>query len=76
MHPSLVKRISTFTSKRSFNFVKHSTWTGWLKINWGQGSFRSLYSGRLCNGSTLNRWRRCKIGHIDEGLHEGILLSG
>jgi hypothetical protein len=24
--------------------------------------FRSRYSGRLCNGSTLNRRRRCKIG--------------
>jgi hypothetical protein len=27
-----------------------------------KGSFRSLYSRRLCNGSTLNQWRRCKIG--------------
>jgi hypothetical protein len=26
--------------------------------------FRSLYSGRLCNGSTLNRRRRCKIGML------------
>jgi hypothetical protein len=25
---SLAKRIRTFTVKRSFNFVKHSTWTG------------------------------------------------
>jgi hypothetical protein len=24
--------------------------------------FPSRYSRRLCNGSTLNRWRRCKIG--------------
>jgi hypothetical protein len=28
IHPSPVKRIRTFTSKRSFNFVRHSTWTG------------------------------------------------
>jgi hypothetical protein len=48
-HPSPVKKIQTFTSKCSFNYVKHSTWTGWLKIKWGQGSFRSCYSGRLCN---------------------------
>jgi hypothetical protein len=26
--PSPVKKIQTFTSKRSFNYVKHSTWTG------------------------------------------------
>jgi hypothetical protein len=35
---------------------------GWLKIKWGQVSFRSRYWGRLCNSSTLNRRRRCKIG--------------
>jgi hypothetical protein len=28
----------------------------------GQDSFCSRYSGRLCNGSTLNRQRQCKIG--------------
>jgi hypothetical protein len=27
-HPSPVKKIRTFTSKRSFNYVRHSTWTG------------------------------------------------
>jgi hypothetical protein len=27
-------------------------------------SFCSLYSGRLCNSSTLNRRRRCKIGML------------
>jgi hypothetical protein len=27
-HPSPVKRIRTFTSKRSFNYARHSTWTG------------------------------------------------
>jgi hypothetical protein len=28
IHPSPVKKIRTFTSKRSFNYVKHLTWTG------------------------------------------------
>jgi hypothetical protein len=32
IHPSLVNKIWTFTSKRSFNYVRHSTWTGLLKI--------------------------------------------
>jgi hypothetical protein len=32
--PLPVKRIWTFTSKRSFNYVKHWTWMGWLKIKW------------------------------------------
>jgi hypothetical protein len=62
IHPSPVKRIRTFTSKRSFNYARLSTWTGWLKTKCGQGFFHSNYSGRLCNGSTLNRRRRCKIG--------------
>jgi hypothetical protein len=28
IHPSLVKRIRTFTSKHSFNYVRLSTWMG------------------------------------------------
>jgi hypothetical protein len=35
---------------------------GWLNTKWGQGSFCSRYSGRLCNDSTHNRQRQCKIG--------------
>jgi hypothetical protein len=62
IHPSPVKRIRTFTSKHSFNYVKLSTWMGWLKIKWGQGFFSSRYSGRFYNSSTLNPLRRCKIG--------------
>jgi hypothetical protein len=28
IHPSPVKKTRTFTSKRSFNYVRHSTWMG------------------------------------------------
>jgi hypothetical protein len=28
IHPSPVKKTRTFASKRSFNYVRHSTWTG------------------------------------------------
>jgi hypothetical protein len=75
--PLPVKKIRTFTSKRSFNFVKHSTWTGWLNIKWGQRSFRSRYSGRLFAMVLLSTGKDGEnLGHLDEGLHEGILLVG
>jgi hypothetical protein len=75
IHTSPVKKIRTFTSKRSLNFVKHSTWTEWLKIKWGKAlsalSTREGFAMVLLSISGED----AKLGHIDEGLYEGILLT-
>jgi hypothetical protein len=76
IHPPPVKKIRTFTSKRSFNYVRHSTWTGDSRSN--EGKALSVLATREGFSMVLlsTGGDGAKLGYIDEGLHEGILLTG
>jgi hypothetical protein len=72
----MVKRIPTFTSKCSFNFVKHPSGQGDSKPNVGKALSILATQERLAMVLPSTGGDGAKLGSFDESFHEGILLTG